>query len=227
MKKDNSTYWIIGAGRFGARAAERLYKKRLEGRFIVVDENVEALRRLSHLPIEKVCQEGASYLKAHLDTDRAPAWIIPTVPIHLAFEWLRLRMSDRARIDVLPVPQEIASLLPNPVRGSQGQLYVSYADFPCPDYCSEPFEKCMVTGKPRKGLLYQTLEEISYGDAISVVIRSHQLAPGVGGYRPEALKDSLERIAQGKELVLYSTACLCHGVVHAFKIADKSDYRQV
>jgi hypothetical protein len=226
MKKDESTYWIIGAGRFGARAAERLYRKRPEAQFIIVDEDLEALRRLRHLPVEKVCQEGASYLQAHLETDPAPAWIIPAVPIHLAFEWVRLQTSDRARIDVVPVPSEIASMLPNPVRGPEGQLYVSYADFPCPDYCSEPFEKCTVTGKPRKGLLYKTLEEILYEDAISVVIRSHQLAPGVGGYGPEVLKESLGKISQGKGLVLYSTACLCHGVVHAFRILDKPEYRR-
>jgi len=221
MKKDGSTCWIIGAGRFGARAAERLYKKRPEARFIVVDENLEALKRLSHLPVEKVCQEGASYLQAHLETDRAPAWIIPAVPIHLAFEWVRLKMSDHARIHVVPVPSEISSMLPNPVKGPEGQLCVSYADFPCPDHCSEPFEKCTVTGKPRKGLLYKALEEIVYDDAVSVVIRSHQLAPGVGGYRSAVLKESLDKISQGKGLVLYSTACLCHGVVHAFKILDK------
>ena len=57
-----------------------------------------------------------------------------------------------------------------------------------------------------------------------MVIRSHQLAPGVGGYKPEALQESLLKISQGKGLVLYSTACLCHGVVHAFKLPDKPEY---
>jgi len=219
MKKGELTYWIIGAGKFGAGAAEKLYRKRPEARFIVVDENLEALKRLSHLPVEKVCQEGASYLQARLDTDLSPEWIIPAVPIHLAFEWVRLKMLDHAPIDVVPVPSQIASMLPNPVRGPQGQLYVSYADFLCPDHCMEPFETCTVTGKPRKGLLYKTLEEILYEDFISVVIRSHQLAPGVGGYRPEALKESLGKIAESKGPVLYSTACLCHGVMHAFRIS--------
>lgn len=226
MKKDESTYWIIGAGRFGSMAAERLHRKRPEARLIVVDENLEALRRLSHLLVERVCQEGASYLVGHLDKEASPEWIIPAVPIHLAFEWVRLKTSDRTPIEVVPVPSEIASALPNPVRGPEGQLYVSYADFPCPDHCMEPFEKCTVTGKPRKGLLYKALEEILYEDYISVVIRSHQLAPGVGGYKPEALKESLLKISQGKGLVLYSTACLCHGVVHAFKIPDKPGYGQ-
>jgi len=226
MKKAESTYCIIGAGKFGARAAKKLYRKSPEARVIVVDENRQALRRLSHLPVEKVCQEGASYLYTHLKNDPAPDWIIPAVPIHLAFEWVRLKMLDRARIDIVPVPSEIASMLPNPVRGPRGQLYVSYADFVCPDHCMEPLERCTVTGKPRKGLLYKTLEEIVYEDAISVVIRSHQLAPGVGGYGPEALKESLGRISQGKGLVLYSTACLCHGVVHAFKILGKPEHGQ-
>jgi hypothetical protein len=226
MKKDQSTYWIIGAGKFGVRAAEKLCRKRPEARFIVVDEDLEALKRLSHLPVEKVCQEGAAYLQAYLDTELSPTWIIPAVPIHLAFEWVRLKMLDHAPIHVVPVPSEIASMLPNPLRGPNGQLYVSYADFLCPEHCMEPLEKCTVTGKPRKGLLYKTLEEILYEDATSVVIRSHQLAPGVGGYGPEALKESFGKISQGKGLVLYSTACLCHGVVHAFKLLDKPEHRQ-
>lgn len=223
MKKDETIYWIIGAGRFGAMAAERLSRKRPEARFVVVDENLCALKGLSHLPVELVRHEGASYLVSHLDKGVSPAWIVPAVPIHLAFEWVRLKTSNRALIEVVPVPSEMESMLPNPIRGPQGQLYVSYADFPCPDHCVEPFEKCTVTGKPRKGLLYKVLEEILYEDFISVVIRSHQLAPGVGGYRPEALKESLVRIFQGKGLVLYSTACLCHGVVHAFKILDRPE----
>ena len=226
MKKDEPTYWIIGAGKFGARAAEELCRKKPEARFIVVDKDQEALKRLNHLPVKKVCQEGASYLHAHLDTDLAADWIVPAVPIHLAFEWVRLKMLDRARIEVVPVPSEVASMLPNPVRGPKGQLYVSYADFLCPDHCMEPLDRCTVTGKPRKGLLYKTLEGLLYDDAISVVIRSRQLAPGAGGYGPEDLKESLGRVCRAKGLVLYSTACLCHGVVHAFKLLYKDEHGQ-
>lgn len=217
--KGRATFLIIGAGKFGAKAAERLHSKRPGARLTIVDQSVEALSRLSHLQVEQVCHEGGSLLKVFLDTEPLPEWIIPAVPIHLAFEWVRLKMSEHGCLEVFPVPAEIEAVLPNPVRGTDGQLFISYADFVCPDNCVEPFDRCTFTGKPRKGLLYKKLEGISYRDFTSVVIRSHQLAPGVGGYRPEALKESLGKIVESKGPVLYSTACLCHGVIHAFTIS--------
>ena len=217
MEKKRYSYWIIGAGNFGVKAAERLYKKRSESSIIVVDQDASALDRLGTLPVERVCKEGASYLEVFLDT-QVPDWIVPAVPIHLAFEWVRLKLSIQGQVEVFPVPHEIEKMLPNPIRGSQGQLYVSYADFLCPDNCREPYDRCTFTGKPRKGLLYNKIEQISYLDYRSIVIRSHQLAPGVGGYQPDALKRSLVEVKKNKTPVLYSTACLCHGVMHAFKL---------
>ncbi len=220
MEKKHDSYWIIGAGKFGVKAAERLHKKRPEASLTVVDQDASALDRLDRLPVERVCKEGASYLEVYLDTQIVPDWIIPAVPIHLAFEWVRLKLSIQGRVEACPVPQDIEKMLPNPIRGSQGQLFVSYADFLCPDNCTEPFERCTFTGKPRKGLLYKRIEEISYKDYRSIVVRSHQLAPGVGGYQPEALKRSLAEVSKSDAPVLYSTACLCHGVMHAFNLKE-------
>ncbi|NVM57314.1 MAG: potassium transporter, partial [Desulfobacterales bacterium] len=180
MGRDQLTFWIIGAGEFGTKAAERLYEKRPQASVTVVDQDVKALKRLSHLPVERVSKEGATYLNAYLDTKIAPDWIIPAVPIHLAFEWVRLKMWDRGRMEILPVPFEIEKILPNPIRGPEEQLFVSYADFHCPDNCTEPPDKCTFTGKPRKGLLYKRLGEMCYKNYSSIVIRSHQLDPGVG-----------------------------------------------
>jgi hypothetical protein len=218
MTKTHDSYWIIGAGRFGTRAVERLYKKRPGVPLTVVDQDAQALDRLGDLPVEKVCKEGASYLEAHLDTQIVPGWIIPAVPIHLAFEWIRLKLSDHGRIEVIAVPPEIEKMLPNPIKGTQGQVFASYADFSCPDNCTEPLDSCTFTGKPRKGFLYKRLENIYYKDYRPIVIRSHQLAGGVGGYRPEALKRSLVEVSKMKNPVLYATACFCHGVMHAFKL---------
>ena len=217
MEKRHHSYWIIGAGRFGTRAAKRLYKKYPQSALTLVDQNQAALDRMSHLPAERVCQEGAAYLDVHLGTEVEPEWIIPAVPIHLAFEWLRLKLSNHGGIEILPVPAEIERFLPNPLKGPNGKLFASYADFVCPDNCREPFDKCTFTGKPRKGFLYKKIEEISGRDYSSVVIRSRQLAPGVGGYQPETLKRSLSQVSKSNTAVLYATACSCHGVIHAFR----------
>ena len=218
MKRKHDSFWIIGAGKFGTRAVEKLYKKYPEASFTVVDHDQQALNGLENSSIERICTEGVSYVEVHVDGQREPDWIIPAVPIHLAFEWVRRRISPERRIEVEPVPHEIDEMLPNPKRGMKGQLYVSYADFRCPDHCTEPYDLCTWTGKPRKGLLYKKIEEISYKDYKSIVIRSRQLAGGVGGYQPEALKRSLLEVLEANTPVLYSTACLCHGVMHAFRL---------
>jgi hypothetical protein len=218
MKKKHNSFWIIGAGEFGTRAVEKLQKKYPEASLTVVDQDRGALAGLQDFPIERICTEGVSYVDVHLDDQREPDWIIPAVPVHLAFEWVRRRISRERGIEVEPVPHEIEEMLPNPKRGIKGQLYVSYADFRCPDHCTEPYDLCTWTGKPRKGLLYKKIEEITYKDYKSIVIRSRQLAGGVGGYQPEALKTSLVEALEANTPVLYSTACLCHGVVHAFRL---------
>ncbi|NVL91167.1 MAG: potassium transporter [Desulfobacterales bacterium] len=218
MPKKHDSYWIIGAGKFGTKAVEKLHRKRPGASITIVDRDAEVLAGLDHHSVEKVCMEGASYLETHLDTQLEPDWIVPAVPIHLAFEWVRLKLSNDRRIEIFAVPAEIEDMLPNPKRGPQGQLFVSYADFRCPDYCTEPYDKCTWTGKPRKGLLYKTIEEIDYKDYRSIVIQSRQLAPGAGGYWPDVLKQSLADVSKEKTPVLYSTASFCHGVVHAFKL---------
>ena len=46
----------------------------------------------------------------------------------------------------------------------------------------------------------------------TAVLRSHQLAPGVGGYRAAELLGLRDRLAaQGGDWLL-ATACRCHGV---------------
>lgn len=218
MQKKPHSFWIIGAGSFGTRAIEMLGKKYPEAALTVVDQDQGALDRLGDIPVHRVCQEGASYLEASLPGQSEPGWIIPAVPIHLAFEWTRRKLARNGSVEVLAVPSEIERMLPNPVRGREGQLFASYADFVCPDNCTEPVDRCTFTGKPRKGLLYKKIEEISYKDYRSIVIQSHQLAAGVGGYQPEELKRSLAEVSKTKTPVLYSTACLCHGVMHALRL---------
>ena len=48
-----------------------------------------------------------------------------------------------------------------------------------------------------------------------LVIRSFQLGPGIGGYRPRDLYDLLDQVESSDEAILLSTACRCHGVMTA------------
>jgi hypothetical protein len=94
---------------------------------------------------------------------------------------------------------------------------VSYADFICPDDCPEP-DVCTITGKRREKPLYELLRSLDVGFRVHI-IRSHQLAPGLGGYTVADLKRAAETLAghrNGKWLV--GTACKCHGILTAFEI---------
>ena len=208
------SYLIIGCGHFGSRAAEKLLKKDPHSKIIVVDKNKKALRKVSHLPVEIAMNEGVSYLEQFLSRGRKTDYVIPAVPFHLAFEFIQLRLrpfgAKRVKVPVLLG-------VPNPVPGKTGDLYTSFADFLCSEDCPEPAQYCTITKKRRPKPLYRILNELE--EAVeSRVIRSLQLAPGVGGFKPEALLDLLKNIEKRTKLhqsILVSTASRCHGVTSA------------
>lgn len=215
--------WIIGAGKFGSRAVYSLKKKDPNARIMLIDSDPDTLQEWKG-QVGTVAADGIAFLVHHLDNDEEramPDWIVPAIPIHVAFEWIRLTL--KGRLDIIPtsVPKKLASLLPNPVWGKEGELYVSYSSSICPENCSEPPDLCIVTGKPRGTDLYKVIERVTVADHKSVVIRSHQLAPGVGGYRAQSLIDARREVSRSEDRILVSTACSCHGVVNAFTIVKR------
>jgi hypothetical protein len=208
------SYLIIGCGRFGSRAAEKLFQKDPHSRIIVVDNNKKALQKVSRLPIQIAVCDGIIYLKQFLSEGRKTDYIIPAVPLHLVFEFILSHLKPlggkRTKVPTL-------SELPNSVVGKTGDLYTSLSDFLCSEDCPEPSRYCMATGKRREKPLYQILKDLK-GRFESRVIRSQQLAPGVGGFQQKVLLDLVEDIKKKKksgELILISTASRCHGVTSA------------
>ena len=208
------SYIIVGCGHFGSRAAEQLLKKEPHSKIIAVDKNPRAVKKLSHLSIETIIDDGLSCLNQFLSEGRTVNYIIPSVPFHLAFEFILLRLKPfGARRTKVPS----LSGLPNPVTGKTGDLYTSLADFLCPEDCPEPSRYCTVTRKKREKPLYEILEDLK-GPFESRVIISQPLAIGVGGFEPKVLLTLLEDIKKKKnfyQLVLISTASRCHGVTSA------------
>ena len=97
---------------------------------------------------------------------------------------------------------------------------VSYADFRCPDDCPEPSDHCTVTGKKRGKPLYKLLGDIALPGFRVHVIRSRQLAPGIGGYSIGDLEGLRERVeGGGNSKWLVGTACKCHGIISAVEVA--------
>ena len=207
--------WIIGAGRFGRRSVEVLAARKRPPQLVVVDQDPQALAQVRPTGLETVRADGVEFLLSRLEESPRPDWIVPCVPFHLAFEFVTACLKGLVRVK--PVPDRIRDRLPNPWPADQGGYYVSFADFICPPDCPEPAGICTHTGRPRRGNLFADLPGLIRPDARPAVIRSRQLAPGLGGLTPADLSQMEKTIAAAKpgQLVAAATACRCHGVVHA------------
>ena len=214
MKGNSHTYLIVGCGHFGSRAVKKLLQKDPLSKIIVVDKSKEALQTISQLPVGIAVSDGIIYLCQFLSESRKTNYIIPAVPLHLAFEFILSQLkplgAKRKRIPSI-------SGLPNPVIGKTGDLYTSHANFLCSEDCLEPAQYCTITKKRHPKPLYKILNDLE-GAFESKVIRSQQLGPGIGGFQAKALLNLLENLKNLKKkigsagLILISTASRCHGV---------------
>jgi hypothetical protein len=221
-KLENKAIIIIGAGHFGQRAAALLNSARHTSLWIV-DRDVTKLKKIGNIGAKRIAEDGVHFLAKHFSHLAPSTFIIPAVPVHLAFEWLRTYMNQKGAIEQLPVPKGFALRLPHTCGGSEGSLLASYADFRCPEDCPEPANRCTVTGKKRGTPLYQLLTQLEPRGFRVHVIRSRQLVPGVGGYRVKDLKELLGKVSEGRKgKWLVGTACKCHGVITALQVAHSN-----
>lgn len=205
--------WIIGAGRFGKHALSRLFKSDDNCRLVVVDRSKEKLDQIEkNASTAIVEQDGAAFLHEHLKRSFLPEWIIPAVPVHLAAMWCLLQ-AETVKLKLKDIPGSLDAMLPNPIRMGPAEILVSHATFICPDNCSEPRDICTKTKKPRKKNMFDLIAGIRYTGFFPLVVRSWQLEPGVGGYRPVQLLDVADRIRSIRGNILLATACRCHGVI--------------
>jgi hypothetical protein len=206
--------WIIGVGHFGWLAAQRLSSRLSGTHFLLVDPDEKNLSRAKGPRRTLIKEDGVHFLHTSLTDQTQPDWIIPALPIHLAAEWCLMRLG-RKGWQRRGIPKTIHPILPAPLVGPSGDVYISHADFKCPDDCAEPRDLCTVTQKMRKRNMFELLADLPISPFRPVVIRSHQLGPGIGGYRPRQLMGLLSRMENGSPLVLLATACRCHGVLTA------------
>ena len=204
--------WIVGVGQFGLIAYRRLSKTHKDRRFVLVDPEEANLLKCKGPNTTLEPGDGARFLEQNLVPGNGPDWIVPALPVHLAAEWLLLRMGPE-RLQRHTLPHEIEPFLPNPLWGTEGNVYVSHAEFRCPDDCAEPRDICTVTGKKRKQNMFEILGDIRLAHLQPLAIRSHQLGPGIGGYRTRQLFSLLDRVERASGHLLVSTACRCHGVI--------------
>ena len=213
--RNSADIWVVGGGRFGRKAVELLGARDKPDRILVVESDASAAQGLEELGAGVLNEDGLSFLLERLHETEAPKWILPCVPFHLAYQWVLGRLGIKAR--PIPVPPEYIKAAPNPMTADENGVYISYADFFCPPDCPEPADKCTHTGLPRKGSLFAEAATWPASGFRVEVVRSRQLAPGLGGILSTDLLDLKNRLeAPGKYLVV--TACRCHGVVHGLVV---------
>ena len=208
--------WIIGLGRFGSMAFQRLSASGQNRHFILVDPVGANLLKFKGPTTTLEVSDGVAFLNTHLINSRKADWIIPALPVHLAAEWILVYLGTK-RLRRIPPPSHIETMIPNAIIGTEGNIYASHADFRCPDDCDEPRGICSVTRKKRKKDMFDLMRNLDIEPYKALNIRSHQLGPGIGGYRPEQLTALVETVKQARGPILLSTACRCHGVITALE----------
>lgn len=206
------TVWIIGVGRFGSRAASLLSKQHKNWQIVLVDPVKKNLPSLKRPNITFEHSDGIKFLNDRLKPGVSVSWIIPSLPVHLAWEWCLMKIGSD-RLVRAPLSSGIDTVLTNPMHGANGDVYTSNADFICPANCSEPESICTVTKQLRKQDMFKRLEALHYRNYTPIVLRSRQIGPGIGGYSPTQLFSFLKEVEQYKQPFLLCTACRCHGVI--------------
>lgn len=208
---------IVGAGQFGARAA-RLLSQRSKGTVWAVDRDADRLSGLERLGVKTVLCDGIAFLIEHFHRLSPFSLIVPALPLHLAVEWLKGRREGSFAVERDEFPRELEPRLPHVWVGETGDRFVSYADFLCPSDCAEP-AACTVTGEKRETPLYERLRRLEASGCGVYVVRSRQLAPGLGGYSAGELTKLSGTLSEtGPEKWLLGTACKCHGVLTAVRV---------
>lgn len=221
--------WVIGGGKFGGLAVSRILR-RFPGARITVVDSAPPDNTLSS--VTQIVADGVNWLNQMLTLDAPVDVIVPAIPVHLAARWITLRLGET--FDVHPVLLDGAeyeawlSRLPHPILGLPGQVFVSHADFICPDNCPEPADQCTVTKKPRPANLFDLLYQLAPAGICPVVLRSRQLLAGVGGFFPEDMVEALETVRQHADHpIMMATACRCHGVIDVIRLVPKPTQRAI
>ena len=207
---------VIGAGKFGVRAVERLSKDK-GPELWVVDKDVDALEAIKPLCPKVIEADGVEFLARHPELFAQRVTIVPAIPVHLAFRWFYETYSGPGKAQIIEIPDHLLPSLPFVLKGNDGTVYLSHADFLCPDDCPEPI-RCTVTGEARKPL-YEIIPGARTDELGLVLIRSRQMAPGVGGYpinELSRLRQTIEEKGSGKWII--ATSCRCHASLSALEI---------
>lgn len=203
---------VLGAGKFGKKAVS--YFSGITRQIVVVDHNPGVLLFAGNDRILPVCSDGVSYLAGNdlLGFD----WIVPALPLHVAFAWLLARLKNDG-IRAVSVPPGL--ILPGCSYLQDGTVCATLSDHLCPEDCPGPDGHCYLTGEEHKLPLFRQLSALHVDGFIIHLLRSYQLAPGLGGFTPTQLKNLLLAVSGRRLPGLLISSCDCHAVINAFAFA--------
>jgi hypothetical protein len=203
-------YLVIGFGKFGRLAVDRLLNEDPESAIVIVEQNKDQIDGTVAPHVKTLVRDGISFLMDSAQIEQEDI-VVPMVPFHLAASFI---LSSTPGCRAIPFPEELETLVPNPFPIDRSNLCCSKADFMCPDDCPEG-DLCTVTGMPREPL-YHELESLKIREFTILVRRSFQILPGVGGYRYRDLCRMKEQCTPGKYLI--ATSCKCHAMLTALQV---------
>ncbi len=210
---------ILGAGKFGQLALGRIIRCLPDVEITLVDVRVQVTGAKG---VTVVCEEGISWLADNMQREEIADMIIPSLPVHMVAEWLKLKSNADCEVTTVSLPTHLVAGLPHPIKNGDSQLYLSHADFLCPDNCGEPELFCTYTGEERAEDMFHLLANIDESPCIPFVVRSYQLLPGVGGIYPEDMWNLLDCVHNSlNKPLLIATACRCHGVLDGLQFRRK------
>jgi len=200
---------VLGAGKFGKLAARSLAGR--ASQIVIVDNNPEALVFAADGPLLPVCADWISFLEGN---DIAIFdWIIPALPVHVAFAWVLSRLQETG---IRPAAVAAGLDIPGCFYSGNGTVYASLSKHICPEDCPEPKGFCYLTGEERPLPLYRLLSALRVDGSITHLLRSHQLAPGVGGFAPLQLENLAVAVSAARLPGLVISSCACHAVINAY-----------
>lgn len=203
-------YIVAGYGKFGRLAVSLLRASEPGAEILVLDPKADLTELRGEERITAIQEDAVSFLVTNRTIDPDDV-IVPMVPFHLTARFVMESLPDVAEI---PLPLDVDVMVPNPYRLNDSTLFASQAHFICPDDCPEG-DTCTVTGEPRDQPLYATLCDLEISHFTVLVQRSHQILPGIGGYRFSELCNLRDGLSLGR--VIVATSCKCHAVMTALR----------